>query len=77
MKIFNLRAGITKELDAPSVRYGSTPVDGPTKGVSVQPHWDTMLKNYYKLMGWDETTGKPLPDTLRNLDIGHVIKDVP
>jgi aldehyde:ferredoxin oxidoreductase len=77
MKIFNLRAGITKELDAPSARYSSTPVDGPTKGVSVHPHWDTMLKNYYKLMGWDEETGKPLPDTLRNLDIGHVIKDVP
>lgn len=76
MKAFNLRAGITKELDAPSIRYGSTPVDGPSEGISVRPHWDAMLRNYYVLMGWDEETGKPLPETLRKLDLGHVIRDI-
>lgn len=76
MKVFNLRVGITKELDTPSERYGSTPVDGPTKGISVRPHWDQMLRNYYNLMGWDEDTEKPLPETLRKLDLGHVIRDI-
>lgn len=69
MKIFNLRAGITRELDVPSERYGSTPVDGPSKGTNIMPHMDSMLSNYYKLMGWDEKTGKPLPATLRKLGL--------
>jgi len=76
MKVYNLRAGITKELDAPSERYSSTPVDGPAKGISIHSHFDSMLKNYYKLMGWDEDTGKPLPETLKKLDLGHLIKDI-
>lgn len=76
MKVFNLRAGITKELDAPSERYGSTPVDGPTKGIGIRPHLNSMLRNYNRLMGWDEETGKPLPETLRKLDLGHVIRDI-
>jgi len=76
MKVFNLRAGINKELDAPSTRYGSTPVDGPTKGISIRPHWDSMLSNYYRLMGWDEETGKPLPETLRKLGLEHVIREI-
>jgi len=76
MKIFNLRAGITRELDLPSTRYGSTPVDGPTKGVSIMPYWNSMVRTYYKLMGWDEETGKPLPETLRTLGLEHVTKDI-
>lgn len=75
MKIFNLRAGITRELDVPSKRYGSTPVDGPSKGTNIMPHWGSMLSNYYKLMGWDEKTGKPLPATLRKLGLGHILKE--
>jgi aldehyde:ferredoxin oxidoreductase len=76
MKVFNLRAGIKKEHDAPSDRYGSTPVDGPTKGISIHHHFNSMLRNYYKLMGWDEDTGKPLPETLRKLGLEHIIKDI-
>jgi aldehyde:ferredoxin oxidoreductase len=76
MKAFNLRAGITKELDYPSTRYGSTHVDGPWKGVGIMPHWEAMLENYYRLMGWDIATGKPLPETLRKLGIEHVIQDL-
>ena len=76
MKAFNLRAGIGKELDRPSRRYGSTPVDGPTAGIGIMPHWDAMLRNYYQLMGWDAETGVPLPRTLEELEIGHVIKDL-
>jgi aldehyde:ferredoxin oxidoreductase len=71
-RVFNLRHGIPAELDAPSMRYGSTPLDGIAAGRGIMPHWDKMLNNYYKLMGWDEKTGKPLPETLKNLGLEAV-----
>jgi len=76
MRAFNLRAGIGKEHDRPSIRYGSTPVDGPSAGISVLPHWEAMLRNYYELMGWDPETGIPLPSTLESLGIGYVNKEL-
>jgi aldehyde:ferredoxin oxidoreductase len=72
-RVYNLRAGIGAELDAPSERYGSTLTDGPFAGKGIMPHWDKMVRNYYKLMGWDENTGKPLPETLKSLGIDPVI----
>jgi len=76
LKVYNLRVGIGKEHDMPSKRYGSTPVDGPTAGISIMPHWDDMLRNYYTLMGWDPETSKPLPETLENLGLGHLVDDL-
>jgi len=76
MRAFNLRAGIGPELDRPSARYGSTPADGPTAGIGIMEHWDAMLRNYYRLMGWGPETGVPLPKTLEDLGIGYVIKDL-
>ena len=58
------------------MRYGSTPLDGVAAGRAIMPHWDKMLQNYYKLMGWDEK-GKPLPETLRSLGLEDVIQDLP
>ena len=34
-----------------------------------------MKANYYRQMGWDEQTGKPLPETLRALDLEELIPD--
>ncbi|MDQ1281615.1 MAG: Aldehyde ferredoxin oxidoreductase [Thermoproteota archaeon] len=76
MRAFNIRCGITKEKDYPSERYGSTPIDGPSKGVSVKPVWDAMLKNYYSILGWDPATGKPTKKTLESLGLQNVIKDL-
>jgi aldehyde:ferredoxin oxidoreductase len=73
-RAFNLLAGIKAELDAPSMRYGSTPLDGLAAGIGIMPHWDKMLKNYYEKMGWDVATGVPLPETLHNLDLDEVIR---
>jgi aldehyde:ferredoxin oxidoreductase len=72
-RAFNLRAGIKAELDAPSLRYGSAPLDGPMAGVGIMPHWDKMLRNYYEKMGWDVATGIPLPETLRSLSLNEVV----
>jgi len=75
MRLFNIKAGHTPDMDKPMPRYGSTPVDGPVKGISVEPHWEDMVSNYYHLMGWDRKTGSPLPETLSELGLEHLLKD--
>ena len=61
------------EDEKPSVRYGSTPTDGPTQGKSILEKWPWMLQNYYRLMGWDEQ-GKPLSETLEKLGLTELIE---
>jgi len=73
MRIFNQDCGITRELDAPSERYGSSPVDGPAKGISTKEIWDKITRRYYELMGWDPETGYPLPTTLKALGLKDLI----
>lgn len=73
MRIFNIKCGL-KGMDYPSERYGSTPIDGPYKGIGIKQHWDGMLQRYYKQMGWDET-GQPLPETLKALGLAFAIED--
>lgn len=73
LRMFNFRHGLKKEDEYPSVRYGSTPVDGPAKGKGVMEKWDSMKEKYYTLMGWDPETGKPLPQTLEKLDLKEII----
>jgi len=75
-RVYNIRQGHTRELDAPSPRYGSTPVDGPFAGKTFMPSLDHMLDTYYQKMGWDEKTGKPLPETLERLGLGYAIRDI-
>jgi aldehyde:ferredoxin oxidoreductase len=76
LRVFNLKNGIPGDLDRPSPRYGSTPVDGKLQGKGSGPYWDDMLKNYYQIMGWDTASGKPLPETLTALGLGYTIKDI-
>ena len=61
-RAFNLRCGIGGELERPSKRYGSTPVDGPAKGQSIEKHWEQMLDLWYEGMGYDRASGRPTPD---------------
>jgi aldehyde:ferredoxin oxidoreductase len=75
MRAFNLRNGITAEVDRPSPRYGSTPTDGPAAGKGIMPHWDSILAQYYALMGWD-TQGRPTPQTLSSLGLEKVAADL-
>jgi aldehyde:ferredoxin oxidoreductase len=72
LRMFNVRHGLKKDLERPSARYGSTPVDGPAKGQSIMQKWDWMIENYYTLMGWDPKTGIPAAETLINLGIGEI-----
>ncbi len=75
LRLFNFRHGLNKDLEAPSIRYGSTPVDGPAKGIGIMEHWESIRRVYYEQMGWDPETGKPLPVTLEKLGLGHLVAD--
>jgi aldehyde:ferredoxin oxidoreductase len=76
LRVFNFRHGLTKKMEMPSVRYGSTPVDGPQQGRSIMPYWEALRSNYYLNMGWDPETGQPLPETLERLGLAHLILDL-
>ena len=76
LRIFNYRRGISIDKELPSPRYGSAPLEGSAKGKSIMTNWDTMLKNFYQQMGWSTETGAPLPETLQNLGLDHMLNDI-
>ena len=76
LRLFNLRCGITPEMERPSKRYGSIPVDGPAQGQDVMSNWDTMIRTWYETVGYDPETGKPWPDTLRELGLEALIPEI-
>ena len=75
LRLFNFRHGLDVALEAPSPRYSSAPVDGRAEGKGIAEHFDWMKRNYWRLMGWDEETGKPLPETLSQLGLESLIVD--
>ena len=76
LRIFNLRCGITPELERPSKRYGSVPIDGPARGQNVLANWERMLDGWYAAVGYDRQTGKPLPETLQELGLDSLIPEL-
>ena len=72
----SLRCGITPDMERPSTRYGSTPVDGAAKGQSVMAQWDKMIETWYREVGYDRKTGKPLPQTLKDLGLDWLAKEL-
>lgn len=72
LRAFNLRCGIGPDLERPSARYGSAPVDGPAAGVATAPHWDNMLDSWYRLVEYDRESGRPLPHLLDRLGLPEV-----
>src|SRR3989442_10859446 len=69
LRAASLRCGLTPDLERPSTRYGSTPVDGPAKGQAVGEQWEKMVDTWYREVGYDRKTGKPLPATLNALGL--------
>ncbi|MBI3992203.1 MAG: hypothetical protein HY342_02935 [Candidatus Lambdaproteobacteria bacterium] len=76
LRAFNVRSGIGPELERPSERYGSQPVDGPAAAHDPRKIFDAMVEDYYNALGYDRATGKPLPELLRALGLGQVAKDL-
>jgi aldehyde:ferredoxin oxidoreductase len=76
LRVFNFRHGMRAEDERPSKRYGSVPADGPAQGRDILAKWPEMVQGYYRLMGWDEKTGKPLPETMVKLGLGELVGDL-
>ncbi len=76
LRAFNIRHGVGLDVEIPSSWYGSVPADGPAKGRDIMAHWDYMLDAYYKHMGWDRQSGRPLPETLHNLGLVNESDDL-
>lgn len=76
LRVFNFRHGLTKDLEAPSTRYGSSPVDGPAKGKDIMPQWDALRRAYYATMGWEPDSGRPTRETLQKLGLGGISSDL-
>jgi len=75
-RAFNIRHGYNPAVEVPSPRYGSALPDGPSKGIGIAPVWDEMVDIYYREMGWDRASGRPLPETLQRLDLASIIPDL-
>ncbi|MBI1848132.1 MAG: hypothetical protein HYR86_14325, partial [Candidatus Rokubacteria bacterium] len=71
-----LRGGYTPAVEKPSARYSSTPHDGPAKGQAISQQWDTMVATWYKDVGYDQKTGRPLASTLKGLGLDWLAKDL-
>ena len=70
-RIFNLKAGFTKEDDTLPPRMLKEPLpDGPGKGHVCR--LDEMLPEYYQLRGWDEN-GVPTPEKLSELGLEDIL----
>ena len=73
LRVWSFLHGMDPSLERPSTRYGSVPVDGPAQGANIMDHWDRMVKEYRKKIGFDDGPGLPLPETLKALDLEELI----
>jgi aldehyde:ferredoxin oxidoreductase len=76
LRVFNIREGLVPEDDSLSPRLLTPPETGPQKGKSFLETFSEVLRTYYREKGWDERTGKPLPETLKKLQLDDVIEDI-
>lgn len=76
-RAFNIRRGLTPADDYEvSTRMVEAPPSGIAKGKPMAPYVRGMIMEVYRLMGWDEKTGKPWRSTLERLGLEDIIKDV-
>ncbi|ACM21602.1 aldehyde:ferredoxin oxidoreductase, bis-(molybdopterin)-oxotungsten-containing [Geotalea daltonii FRC-32] len=73
---FNIREGLeVAEIRMPERARGNPPLTtGPNAYSGNVLAWDDAKKDYYRAMGWDEITGRPLRETLRSLELPEVEK---
>ena len=76
LRVFNVRHGLTPELEAPSSRYASVALSEEGKGKTFLPVFEQARQSYYQNLGWDLETGRPLPETLKNFELDYLIDDI-
>ncbi|MFX1379710.1 MAG: aldehyde ferredoxin oxidoreductase family protein [Promethearchaeota archaeon] len=75
-QVFNLREKIDIVHNKLPGRVTGHPPDkrGPTKGISVE--YEEFYKGFCREMGWNPKNGYPLKETLKDLNLEFVIKDL-
>lgn len=70
-RLFNLKAGLTKDDDTIPKRFMEESASGgPNKGnVLPRQEFEAMVKAYYEMRGWDRKTGYPTREKLTELGI--------
>ena len=77
LRAFNAREGWDSRGDILPPRLAEPLIGGPTDGRAVDmEQWAWAKKEYYKLMGWDPTTGNPTAAKLHELDLGWVADEL-
>ena len=78
MRAFNAREGFTVEQDKlPDKFFTQALTGGPTDGLKLdKKEYNDALQEYYRQAGWDPTTGAPLRQTLKRLDLGWVADEL-
>ncbi|MGB9976282.1 aldehyde ferredoxin oxidoreductase family protein [Thermovenabulum sp.] len=72
-RIFNVREGFSKKDDSFPSRLISEPLpSGPASGQIFEQ--DDLLKDYYKVRGWDLETGVPTKDKLKELGLDFALE---
>ena len=71
-RIFNMKHGLTAEDDykvSPRLTDPAPADAGPAAGKSIAGYMEGWVRDYYREMGWERLTGKPLKSTLRKLGL--------
>ena len=78
IRAFCVREGIRREADTLPKRLMEDPLpEGPAKGMMIDKDTLEMMKDaYYEFRGWDNKTGKPAPEKLRELELDDLIEDL-
>ena len=78
MSAFCVREGITRKADILPKRLMEDPLpEGPAKGMTIDKDMLEMLKDaYYKIRGWDQETGKPTIEKLKELELDDLTQDM-
>jgi len=75
-RMFLAREGIGRKDDTLPFRYFEPMPVGRYKGEKIEPQMlDLMLDEYYQLHGWDQATGIPLRDVLRDLELDFAVPE--
>ena len=73
MRAFNAREGFTRKEDVLPAKVHQPKVGGASDGVAVTVEELEAGKDmYYRMAGWDVSTGNPTPDKLAELGLGWI-----
>ncbi|MBI4321179.1 MAG: hypothetical protein HY675_22030 [Chloroflexi bacterium] len=76
-RLFNIRHGLTPEddYDVPA-RLTEGQKSDPSGAPPIRPYLRGMIDEYYRLMGWDEKSGKPWRSTLKRVGLDEFAEQI-